>query len=376
MNHEDLIGRHIAEVDTPALLLDLDALERNIARMRDLVVPSGIAYRPHAKSNKCPEVARLQLAAGACGICCAKLAEAEAMAAGGIGDILITTPIVGVAKIARLAALARRAHLRVVADNAANIEALSSAAARAGVTIGIVVEVNVGQDRCGVEPGPAAARLAVQAAGLAGLSFAGLQGYNGRIQGLAEFAARATQVERSLDRLRAAAAHVRKAGMEIAVLTGGGTGSAAIDIALSGLTELQPGSYVFMDTSYARVVWDSAGARMPFEHALSVMASVVSRPAAGRAVLDVGWKSISADSGPPALRHLPGLAFEFAGDEHATIKLAPGGSPDSWSPVPGDRVELLPSHCDTTVNLYDRYVVHRDDRVVDLWAITARGKSQ
>jgi D-serine deaminase-like pyridoxal phosphate-dependent protein len=358
-------------LDTPALLVDLDRLERNIARMRDLVAGSGLALRPHAKASKCAEVARMQIQAGARGICCAKLAEAEAMVAGGIDDILITTPVAGEPKVSRLAELARRARLGVVADSAEAIRAIDAAAAASGSRVAIVVEVNVGQDRCGVEPGPLAAELAGVVARLKNLELGGLQGYHGRLQGIVSYAERREAVRVALARLLESAKVVRDSGHELRVLTGGGTGSAPSDLEFGGLTELQPGSYIYMDASYGRIEWDANASPVPFEQALSILSSVVSRPVHERAVVDVGWKSASGDSGPPAVRDLDGVTFEFAGDEHGTLR-----GIEATQLRPGDRVELVPSHCDTTVNLFDRIVACRGDEVVAVWTIGGRGRSQ
>lgn len=364
-------GQSKADIDTPALVLDLDALERNIERMRALVASKQVALRPHAKASKCLEVVRMQLASGARGICCAKLGEAEALAAGGVDDLLITTPIAGNRKIRRLIDLAQQARVSTVADSAEAIRAISDAASAAGTTIAMVVEVNVGQDRCGVQPGPEAARLAGLIARLPGVRFAGLQGYHGRLQGTVSYEARCREVRDALDRLLVSAEAVRAAGHELATVTGGGTGSAPIDLELGGLTELQPGSYVFMDASYGRIEWDAHGRRVPFEQSIAILASVVSRPTAHRAIVDVGWKSASSDSGVPLVRGLQDVTFEFAGDEHGALR-----GVDSTSLKPGDRIELIPSHCDTTVNLYDWIVACRGDQVVDAWRLVGRGRSQ
>jgi 3-hydroxy-D-aspartate aldolase len=361
----------LPDVDTPALLLDADALGRNIARMRDLVAGSGLALRPHAKTHKTPRIALMQLAAGAAGICCSKLAEAEVMVGGGIMDILITTPVVGASKIARLMRLAHTAGIRVVVDDAVGIDALGDAAAAAKVSLDVLIEVDVGQARCGVPPGQTAADLAGRIGRHRALRFAGLQGYNGALQGVAAFEERAARVRASLDLLLETAGLVRKRGIEVATLTGGGTGSSAIDLELRGLTELQPGSYVVMDASYAKVR-DRGADALPFERALGVLATVVSRPAPDRCVVDVGWKSVSVDSGPPLVAGHPDLMFEFAGDEHGKLRSTAG----AVQLRPGDRIELIPAHCDTTINLYDAYTVMRDGRVEGLWPIEARGRTQ
>jgi D-serine deaminase-like pyridoxal phosphate-dependent protein len=370
VNKTDL-PRSKQALDTPALLVDLDKLGHNIARMREIVAGSGLVLRPHAKSSKCAEVARMQIEAGARGICCAKLGEAEAMVEAGIDDILITTPIAGEPKVSRLAALARRARIAVVADSADAIRAIDAAAAVGKSRVAVVVEVNVGQDRCGVEPGPVAAELAGVVSQLKNVDFAGLQGYHGRLQGIVSYAERRHEVRLALDRLLLSAAAVRAAGHEVRVLTGGGTGSAPIDLDFHGLTELQPGSYIYMDTSYRRIEWDVNASPIPFEQSLSILSSVVSRPVAQRAVVDVGWKSASVDSGAPTVRNLEGVAFEFAGDEHGTLR-----GIEATQLRPGDRVELVPSHCDTTVNLYDRIIGCRGEEVVTVWEIGGRGRSQ
>jgi D-serine deaminase-like pyridoxal phosphate-dependent protein len=361
----------IEDLDTPVLLVEADAFERNVKRMQDIAAKAGISYRPHAKAHKSPAVAEMQLAAGAAGICCAKLGEAEVMAAGGIGDILITTEVVGPNKLLRLTQVAQSAKLAVVVDNEANVGMLARAAQTAGVRLDILVEVDVGQRRCGVPPGPEAARLARLVADEQWLNFRGLQGYQGAIQMTAGFAARRAQVKDALDKLLESAELVRKAGLRVEVLTGGGTGTAAIDVALHGLTELQPGSYLFMDTKYAAIEWADGG-RVPFENSLYVLGTVISRPAADRAIVDVGFKSASSDGGLPMPVDLPGATFAFAGDEHGQLSF-------DGKPCPlelGAQVRLIPSHCDTTVNLHDRFIVARNGIVEDVWDIAARGRVQ
>jgi D-serine deaminase-like pyridoxal phosphate-dependent protein len=361
----------VEDLDTPVLLLDREAMERNIARMRDLTARAGIKYRPHSKSHKSPVIAEMQLAAGAGGICCAKLGEAEVMAAAGIPDILITTEVVGRSKLTRLLTIAQQSRVAVVADDERNVAELAAAAQTAGVRLDVLVEVDVGQGRCGVPPGSEAARLAQVIAGSRWLRFRGLQGYQGAIQMTGGFAARETQVKESLGRLMETAELVRKAGMEVETLTGGGTGTSIIDGALHGLTELQPGSYVFMDSKYRAIEWPG-GAMQPFETSLTILGTVISRPAPDRAIVDVGLKAASSDHGPVAPVNLAGATYAFAGDEHGHLRFEGGRCPLSV----GDKVTLVPSHCDTTVNLYDRYVVTKGGSVDDVWDIAARGRVQ
>lgn len=361
----------IADVDTPALVLDADALERNLARMQGLAAAAGLAYRPHAKSHKSPLIAKMQIAAGAVGVCCAKLGEAEVMAAGGVPDIHVTTPVIGRPKIARLMQAAGQAHVSVVADDAGNIADLAAGAADSGLRLDVLVEVDVGQGRCGVPPGEPAVALADVIAGYRSLNLKGLQGYQGLIQMTGDFGERAAAAQSALDQLLQTAEMVRGRGHRVEVLTGGGTGTSVIDAAQKGLTEIQPGGYIFMDSRYGEIAWDD-GAKTPFEKSLTLMASVISRPAADRAILDMGYKAVSSDGGLPVPIDVPGAAFSFAGEEHGQL---------SWNGAPcplaiGDKVSFWPSHCDTTVNLYDRYIVTRGDVVEDVWDIPARGRSE
>jgi len=358
------------DIDTPALLLEREALQHNIDTMQARAREAGLALRPHAKAHKCLEIGRLQRDAGAVGLCCAKLGEAEVMAAGGLDDLLVTTPVAGALKIARLVDLARRARVRVVADDAANLAELDAAAQAAGVTLGVVIEIDVGQGRCGVPPGPPAAELARLVLQARGLSFEGVQGYQGGLQCVADYAARESQVGQAMEALERSLAALREAGIAVPTITGGGTGSFPIDARLRRLTEVQPGSYVTMDAAYAAVQW-TGGAAMPLARPLSILASVVSRPTRDKVIIDVGWKSANSDGMPPRCKNRPDLSFEFAGDEHGALVAASG----EIDLRPGDRIELLPGHCDTTVNLYDRFVVHARGQVQAIWPIAARGKS-
>jgi D-serine deaminase-like pyridoxal phosphate-dependent protein len=361
----------IADLDTPVLLIDADKLERNLKRMQDIAAEAGIAYRPHAKSHKSPILAQMQIDAGACGICCAKLGEAEVMAAAGIPDILITTPVVGRSKLQRLANAAQQSHITVVADDADNLSDLAAAAQTAGIRLDVLIEVDVGQGRCGVAPGPEAARLAKLIGDTQWLRFRGLQGYQGLIQMTAAMTEREAATRDALDLLNQTAAEVRATGIEFDVLTGGGTGTSVIDVALAGLTELQPGSYIFMDSRYAAIEW-TGGAPTPFENSLTVLGTVVSRPEEGRCIVDVGYKAASSDGGPPVPLGLDGATFSFAGDEHGQLQFSGGAR----APGIGEKVTLIPSHCDTTVNLYDQYIVTRGDGVEAVWEISARGRVQ
>jgi 3-hydroxy-D-aspartate aldolase len=359
------------DVDTPALLLDRDQVERNVERYQSAADAAGIELRPHAKAHKCPQLARLQMNRGAVGLCCAKLAEAEALAAHGLATFLVTTPIGGALKIRRLINLARTCKVTVVADGEQNVAELSAAATQAALTFDVLVDVDVGQGRTGVTPGAAAGALAALIKASKNLRFRGLQGYQGKLQGVASLDDRKTLVEEAMSKLAASKRAVTQAGLPVEITTGGGTGSFPIDLELKHLTEVQPGSYVTMDTNYAKVRL-GGGDDHPLGHPLTILAGVISRPTEDRAVVDVGWKSASCDSGTPALRDAGELSFEFAGDEHGILRRAGA----RLALKPGERIELVPSHCDTTVNLYDSFVVHRSGRLEALWPIVGRGKSQ
>jgi D-serine deaminase-like pyridoxal phosphate-dependent protein len=365
----DMIGRPLADLPTPALLIDAALLERNLAAMKDCTRAGKAAYRPHTKSHKSPLIARMQIAHGARGVCCSKLGEAEVMAAGGVDDIHITTPVVGRDKAQRLAQLAARGRVSVVVDDTGNVAELSAAAAALGAVIDVLIEMDVGQGRCGVAGPEQGLGLAEAVSRAKSLRLKGMQGYQGKLQSLVAYGERRDAVRSALDRLMHGAQALKDHGFQVDVLTGGGTGSLMIDLEFDGLNELQPGSYVFMDSTYRRIGWDAKAAHSPFANSLSVLAGVVSRPLADRAVLDVGWKAASSDSGPPALKD-SGLAIEFAGDEHSLVTGA------AAAPLKvGSKVELIPSHCDTTVNLYDRYHVIRSGVVEAVWPVAARGRS-
>lgn len=370
----DLIGAPVGALDTPALLIDAAVLELNIETMRELCARYPVKLRPHSKSHKSREIARWQTAkGGASGFCCAKLGEAERLVAEGVDDILVTTPLVGKVKLRRLAALLPSTHITVVVDNHSAIAPLGLAAQLAGKPLGVIVEIDVGQHRCGVAPGAEAARLAQSISREPFLRFGGLQGYQGKAQSIIPYRDRSDAVATALSLLQESADHVRKAGFDILTLTGGGTGSIAIDLALGGLTEVQPGSYIFMDASYDRIQWSESTTLPPFRPALSVLVSAVSRPDPERVIVDAGWKSVSSDSGPPIVKGRPDLVFEFAGDEHGMIRTRNGEFIDLNI---GDFIELIPSHCDTTVNLYDRFIVIRGGLVEECWNVATRGLTQ
>ena len=361
----------IDDLDTPVLLVDEDMFDRNLKRMQKIVADAGLAYRPHAKAHKSPEVAEIQIAHGAVGVCCAKLGEAEVMAAAGIGDILITSPVIGVSKLMRLMQVAHQVRVTVVADNETNINEMAKCAHAAGVKCGVIIELDVGQHRCGVQPGEPARALAQAIKNQEWLEFRGLQGYQGSIQMTVPFEERRQAADAALKLLTDSAETIRAAGIPVPVLTGGGSGTSTIDARAGGLTELQPGGYLFMDSRYRAVEWEG-GRGIPFEPSLSLLASVISRPAPDRAILDMGLKAVSSDGGPPVPVDLPGASFRFAGEEHGELTWDDGVCPLAL----GDKVRFWPTHCDTTVNLYDQFIVTSGDEVTGVWNIAARGRVQ
>ena len=359
-------GDRLDAIETPALVLDLPAFERNLDAMAKAVATSGLRLRPHAKSHKCGAIARAQIARGAVGICCQKTDEALAFVDAGIADVLVTNEVVAPAKLARLAEAARRAHIGLLVDCEAGVRAASAAASRAGVMLALYVEVDVGAHRCGVAPADAGP-LAACIASLPGVRFAGLHCYHGAAQHLRSPAERATAVASATVAVRAAQASVARAGLDVGVVTGAGTGTWMLECDSGVWHELQPGSYPFMDADYAR---NAPGPRdIVFEQSLFVHASVMSIPAPERAVCDAGLKALAFDSGPPSVHGRPGLVYTKASDEHGVLAVE-AGSP---APELGERLQLVPGHVDPTFNLYDWVVAVRDGRVESVWPVDARG---
>jgi 3-hydroxy-D-aspartate aldolase len=361
------IGDLEAQVDTPALILDLDAFERNLDRLHASVAGLPIKVRPHAKSHKCPQIALQQMARGAVGICCQKVSEAQAFAAAGISDILISNQVVGERKIARLMALAQTATITVCVDDASNASALNAAATAAGIRLRVLIEIDVGAQRCGVAPGAPALKLAQHIAGLHSLELLGLQAYHGPAQHLRTLAERRAAILEAAQAARDTQALLLANGIACQEITGAGTGGYLIEAASGIYTEIQPGSYIFMDADYARNDWSESG--MPaFEHSLFVLTSVMSHTAADRAVVDAGLKASSVDSGMPVVADRVGVDYVKASDEHGVLKVAVPGAVKL-----GDKLRLVPGHCDPTVNLYDQLIGIRAGRVESIWPISARG---
>jgi 3-hydroxy-D-aspartate aldolase len=363
------IGMRLEDVDTPALIIELDAFEANLARMAEAAKTAGVRLRPHAKTHKCALIALRQIALGAVGVCCQKVSEAEALVQGGVRDVLISNEIVGRRKIAHLAALAREATLAVCVDDAGNIADLDAAVARAGVTLDVLVEVDVGAHRCGVAPGGPALELAKRIEAAKALRFAGLQVYQGSAQHIRDHGERRAAVEAAVEAAGKTVALLGEHGLACRSVTGAGTGTYRFEAASGLYNELQAGSYIFMDADYARNRGEGGEAFDEFQHSLFVYTSVMSTPAPGRAVVDAGLKASSVDSGLPTVHALPGITFTGASDEHGKLEFDARDITVSL----GDKLKLIPGHCDPTVNLYDWYVCVRNGRVQALWPIVARG---
>ena len=372
--NEELIGvpGGAAKLQTPALIVDLDAFERNVARMVAHARKVGIGLRPHAKTHKSVTIAKAQIAAGANGICCAKLGEAEALSAGGIESILLTSPVVTEGGIARVMALnARMKELMITCDNAEVAARLDAAAQASGKTLKVIVDIDPGMSRTGIRAADAPA-LVAQVAAARGLEYCGLQCYAGQAQHMEspnERRAASLQVMKELGELRDA---LTKNGLAPKIISGGGTGTFDIDPDAHVLTELQVGSYIFMDKQY-NDVWEKPGDRVPFETSLFVQTTVISANRPGLATTDAGFKSFATDAGQPLLHSgaPEGSVYFFFGDEQGGVSYPKDGR----HLQPADVLRCVVPHCDPTVNLYDRYHCVRGDTLEAIWPVDARGRS-
>jgi 3-hydroxy-D-aspartate aldolase len=357
-------GAPVDEVDTPALLIDLDAFEHNLDHMAKLAREAGVKLRPHAKTHKSPVIARLQMARGAVGQCVQKVAEAEILAWGGVGDILISNEVAGPRKLARFAALSRICTTAICVDSDAGVAALEAAAEDAGLRLTALIEIDVGMDRCGIPPGPAVIALAQRIAASRWLRFGGLQAYHGAAQHQRTPDERRASIARAVALTGQTVADLKDVGLDCPIVGGAGTGTFALEAASGVYTELQVGSYIFMDADYAR-----NEEAPPFAQSLFVLATVMSAPRRDLAVVDAGLKALAFDSGPPVVWNRPGVAYAGASDEHGKLVVSGGAN----SPHVGEKLWLQPGHCDPTVDRYDWYVGCRGDRVECLWPVAARG---
>ncbi len=377
--NEPLIGTPGSRtlLDTPALCVDLDAMERNIAAMAELCRNKGVALRPHAKTHKSVRIAERQIAAGAVGICCATIGEAEVMVAGGIKGVLVTSPQVTPSKIARVVALNLAAEngFSVVVDHPQNVAGLSEAASASGKALDVLVDFSAGHHRTGAATVDDAIALAQAVAAADGLRLAGLQAYYGNLQHIADRAERQEKTRRQHDVIAGLVGKLRGAGFAVPIVTGAGTGTHDIDAETRTFTELQAGSYIFMDVEYAAALRDGRNA-LPFDTSLFVQTAVVSVESAkvpgGYVTTDAGLKCFATEGPKPeVMSGAPsGATYGYAGDEHGRLFYPPG----SDIPALGQRIEVVTPHCDPTVNLHDFYHIVRGDTLVDIWPVDARGK--
>jgi len=353
----------VRDIPTPALVVDLAAMERNIRRMADYYAGRSCKLRPHFKAHKTPAIARRQLSAGQCtGLTCATVGEAEVVLREGLTrDVLIANEVVGPGKAARVAALAREGDIMVAVDTPGGLDEVAAAAVAAGVEVGVVIDVNVGLPRCGAAPGEASVTLAKRAEAAAGVRFRGFMGYEGHVVAIEDRGEREARTTRAIDRLLSTARMARDEGMRVEIVSGGGTGTFDITGALEGMTEVQAGSYVLMDTAYAKL-------DLPFERAFTVLGTVLSRPRPDQCAADNGHKACSIDHGNPSVKGIEGAQVLYLADEHVVVAL-----PADAALAVGDRLELWPSHIDPTINLHDVMYAVAGDEVVEVWPIAARG---
>ncbi len=361
MDRDRWIGAHWEDLDTPALLLDRRASDRNIETMADFFRHGITRLRPHFKNHKCVTLAKRQLNAGSCvGMTCAKLGEAEVLAAAGIDDVLIANQVVGRAKLERLVEVARQIDLKVAVDHLEQAAAISQAAAAAGVTVGILVEVDIGMGRCGTAPGQETLDLVRELLPLPGLRFDGIQAFEGHVVYVNDPEERSTLVRDSFKPAIETRTMLEKNGITVRILSGGSSATHAVTGAIDGVNELQAGSYATMDWRYAEMIPE-------FEVALSIVTRVISRRS-DTAVLDVGLKGAGCEFGTPRIRDFPSAKIpSFVSEEHCVVHEVP-----DWKL--GQAIQLLPSHACTTCNLYREMFVHEEGRIVDVWPIEASGK--
>src|SRR5262245_2684033 len=370
----DFKGRTRAELPTPALLLDLVAFEANLRTMAEYCKTAGCAIRPHAKTHKCPEIARRQVASGARGVCVATVPEAEAMVQADIRGVLLTSPILEPGKIARMTALAKTSDVLLAVGHARQVELLDEAAREAGATVAVLIDLDVGDRRTGILPGEPALELARLVARSKHLRLRGLQAYAGHASHVVGFAEREKVAREAMSKAVSTRDLLARAGLKGTILSGGSTGTYNIDGAIEGVTELQAGSYVFMDVDYRRIGGrDRQAVYGDFRPSLTVLTTVVSAAHPDRVTVDAGTKAL--DTTVPWRAeplHAPGLSYRPAGDEFGVVTADKGAK----LPRLGDRLEFIVPHCDPTTNLHDRIYALRDDRVEAVWPLVARRESR
>ena len=364
-------GMGEGEIQTPCLMLDLDALERNIRKMGDYAKAHGMRHRVHGKMHKSVDVAKLQIElGGACGVCCQKVSEAEVFARGGIRDVLVSNQVRDAAKIDRLARMPKLgARVLCCVDDPANVGDLSAAAERHGTEIECLVEIDCGAGRCGVTTTPEVVEIAKAIDAAPGLKFAGIQAYQGAMQHLDAYDDRKAKIDVAVAMVKDAVEALKAEGLECDIVGGGGTGSYYFESASGVYNELQCGSYAFMDADYGRIL-DEKGERIDrgeWENALFLLTSVMSHAKPDKAIVDAGLKAQSVDSGLPVVFGRDDVEYVKCSDEHGVVA-DPGGVLSV-----NDKLKLVPGHCDPTCNVHDWYVGVRGGKVEVVWPVSARG---
>jgi D-serine deaminase-like pyridoxal phosphate-dependent protein len=361
---QDLIGQSLRTLDTPALLVDLDVMQANMARIAGTCRANGVAWRPHTKAHKTPEIAKMQIAAGAIGVTCAKLGEAEVMAAAGIRDILIANQIVGPIKVARLVRVVGAADPIVCVDDIAHVNELDAAFVAAGKRLRVAIEVNIGMNRAGVAPGQPVVELANVIASRRGLEFVGVVGWESQATTIADAAEKERIVREAVAQLAASARACEARGHRVSVVSCGGTGTFPFCTQQPGVTEVQVGGAIFGDMHYRNDY------HVDFALGLTLLVTVTSRPTPTRIIVDAGRKAMSGDAAMPAPRGLPPIAGIKLSAEHTKIEL----ERPSAAPAIGDRIELTVGYSDTTVHLHEEIIGVRGGRIEAIWRVAGRGK--
>ncbi len=362
------VGMKAEDVCTPALIVDLDAFEKNVKIMGDFIKEKGIRHRIHAKTHKSADIALYQIEhGGACGVCCQKVSEAEAIVAGGVKDVLVSNQVVDLKKIDRMAQLAHKARVLVCVDDSGNIDDLSAAATKHGITLECLVEIDCGAGRCGVQSGAPVVELAQKIAASDGLTFGGIQAYQGAAQHIADFTERKGKIDAAVDMVSTSVDMLKAAGLECDIIGGAGTGTYYFEGSSGIYNEMQCGSYVFMDADYQRVKDNGGEFISEFENSLFIWTAIMSKTKEHIAICDAGLKAQSVDSGLPVIFGRDNVEYIKCSDEHGVIS-----DPDNVLKL-NEKLKLIPGHCDPTCNIYDWYVGIRGGVVECLWPVTARG---
>lgn len=371
----DMIGRKKLELDTPCLVIDLDLLDENLQKMQARVKAAGKALRPHAKTHKCSTLAKMQIANGAIGVCAAKVSEAEALVEAGMSGVLITGPVAGPGKINRLISLLGRApFLMAVVDHPVGIELLETRLAEKDRKLDVLLDIDVGHGRTGVPPGKAM-DLAEKILSSGHLRLRGIQAYAGHVQHIPRYEGRRKASRDSLKKAAAVFKQLQGRAESCTIFSASGTGTARIDLAIEELTELQAGSYALMDAEYLAIESVDGSDESDYQPALTMLTTVVSGPHGRQVTVDAGLKALYRDGGRPRVLNpeYDKLQYDWFGDEYGKLT-APGRA--ALLPEPGTILELVVSHCDPTVNLFDRLHIIRGGKVVDVWPVDLRGRSQ